>query len=108
MFEDSKFINDPTDPGQLGAVIDTKELDITKEAKDVLRTASREGGSFAPLMLTKHGDGSGSSIGVMGYGKIMFNKEDIKIGRDCSVEILDDLEDAEIAIPEDFKEAVDS
>lgn len=102
-----KFINNPTAPGQLGCVVDTKNIHINKSAKEMIKNAKREGGSFAPLMLTKHGNNKGSSIAIMGYGKVHMGK-DIFIGRDCTLSILDDctlMEDSEI--PKDFKEFID-
>jgi len=105
--DNGKFINNPKDGGQLGCVIDTKEVDITKEAKELLRSAKREGGSFAPIMLTKHTDG-GSSIGLMGFWKHLFAEEDLCIGRTCETSVLDDCNETEIEIPVGFITFVDS
>jgi len=102
-----KFINNPLSKGQLGCVIHTKEIDITKEAKDLIRNAPREGGSFAPIMLTRHADGSGSSIGIMGFWKHAFAGEDLCIGRDCDISVLDDCTEVDMEVPADFKEFVD-
>ena len=77
------FINDPTASGQLGMVIATSEIEMTPAAKELIkRKYKREGGSFASLMLTDHGDGSGS-VGVLGFGKVLM--DDIEIGRTCSL-----------------------
>ena len=103
-----KFINDPKSRGQLGCVISTKEIDITKEAKKLIKSAPREGGSFAPIMLTKHSDGSGSSIGLFGFYKHIFSGEDLCIGRTCETSVLDDCNETEIEIPDEFKEVVDT
>ena len=105
--ENGKFLNDPKSGGQLGCVISTTEIDITKEAKELIRNAPREGGSFAPIMLTKHDDGSGSSIGLMGFWKHCFAGEDLCIGRTCEKEVLDDCNETVMEIPEDFIEFVD-
>jgi len=102
-----KFINNPKGGGQLGCVIDTKEIDITKEAKELIKNARREGGSFASIMLTKHANNDGSSIGLMGFWKHMFNSEGLMIGRDCDTSILEDCNETEIEIPQGFKDAVD-
>ena len=104
--EDGKFLNDPQGGGQLGCVIDTKEIEITKEAKELIRNARREGGSFAAIMLTKHTEG-GSSIGLFGFGIHMFGGEDLCIGRTCTTSVLDDCDEVELELPEGFKTAVE-
>jgi hypothetical protein len=101
------FINNPKGGGQLGCVISTTEIDITKEAKEIIKNSPREGGSFAPIMLTRHSDGSGSSIGLMGFWKHLFIGEDLCIGRTCDTSILDDCTEVEMEVPEDFKSVVD-
>jgi hypothetical protein len=106
--ENGKFINDPKGSGQLGCVISTTEIDITKEAKELIKSAPRERGSFAPIMLTKHSDGSGSSIGLFGFYKHIFSGEDLCIGRTCETSVLNDCNETEIEIPNEFKELVDT
>ena len=103
-----KFINDPTGGGQLGCIVHTNETTITKEAKEIIQNASRQGGSFSALMLTKHADGSGSSIGVMGFGGVYLGKgSDITIGRDCDKSVLDDCIISTEPVPQDFIEFID-
>jgi hypothetical protein len=106
------LINDPKSSGQLGMVIRTDAVEITPSAKEMLRNAKREGGSFAPIMLTKHAnpDEHGkSSFGVLGFGKAVFSKDDLAIGRECDKSVLDDMtEIGEEQVPEDFKAFVDS
>jgi hypothetical protein len=104
--DNGKFINNPKSSGQLGCVIDTKEVDITKEAKELLKNARREGGSFAAIMLTKH-TGGGSSVGLFGFWKHLFAGEDLCIGRDCDTSVLNDCNETEIEIPANFIEVVD-
>ena len=105
--DNGKFINDLTQPGQLGCVIDSKEVEITQEAKDIIFKAKREGGSFSELMLTEHADGSGSSIGVLGFGKCFLGK-DFKIGRDCEKGVLEHLEVVDKEAPQDFQDFINS
>lgn len=107
-----KFINDPFAPGQLGAVISTDEVEISKEAKVLIKKAKRDGGSFAELMLTKHaGDAvkahGKSSIGVMGMHHVHLG-QDFSIGRTCSLSVLEDCTEIENNPPEDYKDFVDS
>ena len=104
--KNGKFINDITQPGQLGCVIDTKEVSITPAAKKMLEDAKREGGSFAEIMLTKHADGSGSSVGLLGFGKIHLGTEPM-IGRECDKSILADCHIEEFEAPDDFKLYID-
>lgn len=109
---EGKFINDPFAPGQLGAVISTDEVEISKEAKALIQKAKREGGSFAELMLTKH-EGAAvqshgkSSIGVMGMGYVHLGT-DFSIGNTCNLATLEDCAEIENHPPEDYKSFVDS
>lgn len=104
-FENGKFINDPKAPGQLGCVIDVNEIEISENAKNLIRSANREGGSFAELMLTEHGDG-GASIGLMGGVKHHFGKN-FSIGRTCSLSVLDKIISTNIEAPDDYKSFID-
>ena len=107
-----KFLNEPTSPGQLGCVVSTTEVEITKEAKELIRHAKRDGGSFAPVMLTEHdksiqAESGKSSIGILGFGKVHMGT-DFTIGRTCTLSILDDCTEAEIEVPADYKAFIDS
>lgn len=106
-----KFLNDPKAGGQLGVVVPVEEIDINKEALELLKKAKREGGSFAPIMLTKHSSQyegeSKASVGLMGFWKHLFHGEDLCIGRDCDTSILDLCNVTEVNIPQDFKDVVD-
>jgi hypothetical protein len=104
--QNGKFLNTPTAAGQLGCVVSTDEVQITKEAKEVIKGAPREGGSFAAIMLTKHNDGK-SSISLMGFRYHAFFGKDLCIGRNCDTSILNDCEEVEIEVPSDFKNFVD-
>jgi hypothetical protein len=108
--ENGKFLNDPKGGGQLGVVVPVEEIDITPAAVEALKNAKREGGSFAPVMLTKHSDQSESkaSIGLFGFGKHLFTGEDLCIGRTCDKSILELCNVADFELPEDFKEYIDS
>ena len=105
-----KFLNDIHQAGQLGAVISTSEIEITKEAKEIIKNAKREGGSFAELMLTKHTnpeEHGKSSMGILGFGKVHLG-DDFSIGRDCDVSILEDCSEVEIDISDEYKSFIDS
>lgn len=106
---DAKYINDPK--GQLGVLVDTKDVAITKEAKEIISKAPKGDGSFSELMLTKHsGDepsSANSSIGILGFNKVHLEKG-FEIGRECDVSVLEDCSEEELETPEDFKEYINS
>lgn len=102
-----KFLNNPKAEGQLGCVVPVEEILITKEAKNLLLKAKREGGSFASMMITKH-EKEGGSIGLLGHWKHAYCLDDAVLSRDCDLSLLNDLEEVNIDIPEDFMEYVDS
>lgn len=107
------LINDPSDGNQLGCVIKSDCIDITKDAKELIRGANRTGGSFSGLMLTEHTAKASekfgkSSFGIMGFGKVAIDRADIKVGRDCELSVLDDMNEVEIEVPKEFKEFVDN
>jgi hypothetical protein len=111
--ENGKFLNDPKAKAQLGCVISTDEVQITKEAKEIIKGAPREGGSFAAIMLTKHHESivetkGKSSIGLMGYGYHVFNGPDLCISRDCDLSVLEDCEEVDLEVPSDFIQLVDT
>ena len=108
--EETPLLNDIRQPSQIGMIIDTQNIQITKEAKELLSNESnyeRERGSFAPLMLTKHADGSGSSLGFLNFYKFAAAKP-YPLGRDCEIGVIDDIEVAEFEIPDDFIVFVES
>jgi hypothetical protein len=87
---------------------------LLDQAKQAFKSASREGGSFAPYMLTKHADTENnkdhgkSSIGWLGGFLNACPLGQIKLGRDCEKEVLDDMvEVKELEIPQSFKDFVD-
>lgn len=108
---EGKFINNPFTEGQLGVVISTNEIEISKEAKALINKAKRDSGSFSELMLTKHEgvaiESHGkSSISVMGIGFVHLG-DDFSIGRTCSLSALEDCTEIENNPPEDYKNFID-
>lgn len=95
------FLNDPKGESQLGCVIPLEEIEITKEAKQLLRKATREGGSFAPVMLNE------GSIGLLGFSSHLFNVDKPMLSRDCDLSVLDKLADSDIEVPAVFIEFID-
>jgi len=107
--EGGTFINNIKAPGQLGCVVSTSEIQISKEAKELIRKASREGGSFAEIMLTKHSNSDEhgkSSIGLMGFRLHHFGK-DFNISRDCELSVLEDCEEVVDNTPDGYKDFID-
>lgn len=99
--------------GNIGVVVMTGSCEITPEAKGMLKNAKREGGSFAPFMLTKHADpdaGFGkSSFGWLGSYIAGAPASEVLVGRDCNKEVLDDMiEVKDMVLPEGFIQFVDS
>jgi len=96
----------------LGVVVRTDCCDITPDAKQAFASAGREGGSFAPFMLTKH-EGPGtehgkSSIGWLGGYTQACKTGEVVLGRDCNKEVLADMVLVEdMALPKSFVEFVD-
>ena len=99
--ENGTFLNDPTQAGQLGCVIPIAEIVITPEAKELLRNAKREGGSFAPNMIMN------DSIGFLGFSHCAFDTTEPVISRDCILATLDLLKTEAIEVPTDFIEYVE-
>ena len=100
--DNGHFLNNPKKSGQLGCTMLASEVDITPEAKEILRNAPRESGSFSSIMLTRRDDGV-SFISLLGYWKHVFMGNELMIGRDCDTTVLDDCnEDSSMVIPEDF------
>lgn len=115
--ENGTFLNDLSTPGNMGAVVLTQHVVMTQEAKDLILQARREGGSFAPLMLTRHSKDAvtnpgEASVGVLGLGHHLISdypeSKHVLIGRDCSLEILDEITVEEFDAPQGFKDFVDS
>jgi hypothetical protein len=105
--ENGVFLNRPLDPGQLGCVVPSTEVEITREAVSLIRNAHRSGGSFADIMLTRHAVGTGSSIGLIGCGLHHFGS-DFEISRTCDLSVLDDMTITEDEAPESYREFIDS
>lgn len=109
--DNGKFLNDPRSDGQFGVVVPVEEIDISPEAVSLLLNAPREGGSFAPIMLTKHSvlyDGdSKASIGLFGFWKHLFKGSDLCIGRDCDKDVLNLCNIIDIIPPDGFKSVID-
>ena len=106
------FLNDPKSEGQLGVVVPVEEIDITPDAVFLLKSAPKEGGSFAPIMLTLHSNAadteSKASIGLFGFWKHLFRGSDLCIGRTCNTSVLELCNITDIEIPKEFIEVVDS
>lgn len=106
--ENGKFLNDPTEPMQLGCVIEASDVAISKEAKDIIKNARHSGGSFSELMLTKHaGEDAGSSVGILGFGKVHLGKN-FELGRACTKSVIDDCVEIPNEVPAEYKEFIDT
>lgn len=108
--ENGVFLNDLKSSGQMGCVVHTNFVVMSEAAKKLIMNANREGGSFSNLMLTRHADNSGASVGVLGFYNhfISNSNRTISIGRDCDKSILDSIKVEDVEAPDDFKEFIDS
>lgn len=111
--ENAKGIIARPGSGSMGFVVNTANIDISKEAKDAFNNAGREGGSFSDFMLTSHVGGAvevhgKSSIGWLGGSRTAARVRDLKLGRDCDKSVLNDMNEVEVEIPADFKKYIDS
>ena len=106
--ENGMFINAPLETGQLGCVVDTKNVEITAAAKELIRNnATRESGTFSTLMLTRGDDGT-STVAILGHYKHLLDLDEL-LSRTCDVSVLDECDImSDDDIPDDFKEFVDS
>lgn len=103
-----KFINDPTQPGQLGCVVDIKEIEISQEAFDVLGKLKKCGGSFADVMCWK---GAGLNEGQtyfawLGGFKTMITLQN-EADRDFNPSLLKPQIVDNLEVPQDFKNTID-
>lgn len=107
--ENGTFLNDVKGSSQLGVVVASKDIGISQEAKDLIKEKyHREGGSFAPLMLTPSEKTNGS-IGILGFGRHLLTDMDgmISISSDCDLSVLDKCQLIENNPEDTFIEFVD-
>jgi hypothetical protein len=95
------FLNDPTADGQMGCVVPLENVVMTSEAKELLRSAKREGGSFAAIMIDT------KTFSYMGFSHAMFNANEKLISRDCDLSGLDSITEDLEPVPEGFITAVE-
>lgn len=95
------FLNDPTAEGQMGCVVPLENVVMTTEAKDLLRSAKREGGSFAAIMIDT------KTFAHMGFSHVMFDANENLISRDCDLSGLDLIAEDLEPVPEGFITAVE-
>lgn len=94
-----KFINDPDQPGQLGCLVDISEIEISKEAFDVLKTVKKSHDAIGDVMAF------GTTFGWMGGYKYLLHPK-AEGDRDYEPSILESRI-TEVEIPDDFKKVVD-
>ena len=98
---EGKFLNDPLAEGQLGCVVPLEECIITPLALELLKNATREGGSFASIMVME------GSIGLLGGWKHLFDSRDDLLSRDCKKDYLDKIAVEDFTVPQDFIDHID-
>lgn len=109
--ENGKFLNDIESPSNMGVVVHTDNVVITPTALDILKNNyDRAGGSFSHIMVTRHADESGGSVGLLGLHTHMITSPGesvVEYSRDCDLSILDDIEVEDFTLPEEFVQFVD-
>lgn len=82
-------INNPDEPEQLGYVVDTKEIELTQEAYDLLITVKKCSSSLGTIMCWETSDPPYSSaFGWLGGPKALFKPNDIEADRDYNPSLL--------------------
>lgn len=107
--ENGRFLNDINLGGQLGVVVDVKDIEITSAALSIMRNHKREAGSFSSVMLTADKEG-GFSIAVLGFGNhLLTDNGCLTYSRNCDTEVLDNLLiNGNMEIPQSFIDFVES
>lgn len=101
------LINDPSQAGQLGYVLDASHVEVSKEAIEVLKTIRRGGGSLGEVDCFKVTDGK-VVFGWLGRELKAVNPADSEVARDTDFSLLEQV--ATIVPndpPKEFVEAVD-
>lgn len=99
------LINDPTQPGQLGFVLDASQVEFSPEAIEALKKIKRGHGSLGDVDCFKSDDGQ-IVFAFLGGPWAMFDPESgVEAARDTDFNLLTPTDGVEI--PEDFKKAVD-
>lgn len=102
----SGLINDPTQPGQLGVLIDLQYMRFTTEAVNLLKTINKGRDSIGDIMCWQAGDKK--CFGWMGGWLMLFKPEQAVADRDYAPELItSELIDDSIVIPQGFIDAVD-
>jgi hypothetical protein len=100
------MINDPTQPGQMGIVMDLSHMRFTTEAVELLKTLNKSRGSLGDIMCWKAGEQR--CFAWMGGYYMMFKPENVEADRDYNPSLIPaELIDDTIEASDDFKEAVD-
>lgn len=103
-----KLVNDPCQPGQLGCIVDINEIEISREAYNILRTLKKCRGSLGDVMCwscTDPDEGE-AYFGWLGGFKAMITKE-TEGDRDFNPSLLKSQIVENLIVPEDFKNAID-
>lgn len=94
-----KFINDPTQPGQLGCIVDLKYVVISREALDVLKKVKKSHDAIGDVMCWQCDDGM-QCFGWMGGMKYLLHTN-ADADRDYNPSLLESRVQ-QVDAPEDF------
>ena len=96
------LLNDPSQPGQLGFIINAKFVDISPEALVLLKKIKKSGDAIGDVMTDKHGDNVMFSF--LGGPLALLSKKS-EADRDYQPNLLTATEG--VIVPDNFKEFID-
>ncbi len=104
--KNGEFINDINSSNEFGCVIASKNVDISPEAKKLIKeTHIRGTDDLEPLMFWKDSDGF-SYIGIMGFERHNLGNP-VTISHDSDLSVLDGLNEVDIDAPDEYKIFID-
>lgn len=98
------MINDPTQPGQMGFIVDANKCQITQGAIDVLKKVKKSRDAIGDVMCWQAGDKV--CFGWMGGPLYLAHSDDIEADRDYDPSLLIACEDFEIE--QEFIDAIEA
>ncbi len=106
-FDAPGFVNNPKDPGQMGCIVKTSEIDISPEALRIIQTYKNSADDLGVLDVL-HNDENGTMLAWLGGPKTIIGPEEMEAGaNDTDYSKLKASEDVEYEIPEGLEEILD-
>lgn len=99
------LLNDPTQPGQLGFVVDASKIHVSQEAKDLMLTIPKSGDDIGDVDCFETSNGM-TVFAWLGGPLAVKDPKKCSLAHDSKMNLLTVSEDIEI--PEGFKNYVDN